>query len=45
MNKAREATQIEGHMCINRRMPNCTTVVQTASDLFKQAIRLNSPKE
>ena len=25
-------------------MPNCTTVVQTASDLFKPEIRLNSSK-
>ena len=25
-------------------MPNCTTVIQTASDLFEPEIRLNSPK-
>ena len=30
---------------INRRMPNCTTVVQTAGDLFEPEIRLNSPKK
>ena len=30
---------------INRRMPNCTTVVQTASDLFEHEIRLNLPKK
>ena len=29
----------------NRRMPNFTTVVQTASDLFEREIRLNSPKK
>ena len=29
---------------INRRMPNCTTVVQTASALFEPEIRLNLPK-
>ena len=26
---------------LNRRMPNCTTVVQTASDLFEPEIRKN----
>ena len=30
---------------INRRMPNCTSVVQTASDLFKPEIRPNLPKK
>ena len=30
---------------LNRRMPNCTTVVQTAGDLIEPEIRLNSPKE
>ena len=30
---------------LNRRMPNCTTVVQTASNLFEHEIRLNSPKK
>ena len=30
---------------INRRMPNCTTVVQTASALFEPEIRLNLPKK
>ena len=29
----------------NRRMPYCTTVVQTANDLFEPEIRLNSPKK
>ena len=32
-------------LLLNRRMPNCTTVVQTASDLFEPEIRLNSPKK
>ena len=30
---------------VNRRMPNCTTVVQTAGDLFDPEIQLNSPKK
>ena len=30
---------------IKRRMPNCTTVVQTASDLLEHEIRLSSPKK
>ena len=30
---------------LNRRMPNCTTVVQTASDLIEHEIRRNSPKK
>ena len=29
----------------NRRMPNCNTVVQTASDLFELEIGLNSLKK
>ena len=32
-------------LTFNRRMPNCTTVVQTASDLFEREIQLNSPKK
>ena len=31
-------------LLLNRRMPNCTTVLQTASDLYEPEIRLNSPK-
>ena len=34
-----------GFIDLNHRMPNCTTVVQTASDLFEPEIRLNSPKK
>ena len=30
---------------LNRRMPNCTTVVQTANDLCEPEIRLNSLKK
>ena len=32
-------------MINNRRMPNCTTVVQTANYLFQPKIGLNSPKK
>ena len=38
-------TEFEVQSFNNRRMPNCTTVVQTASDLFEPEIRLNSPKK
>ena len=37
--------EIEYNTRFNRRMPNCTTVVQTSSDLFEPEIRLNSPKK
>ena len=30
---------------LNRRMPNCTTVVQTEHDLFEPETQLNSPKK
>ena len=30
---------------LNRRMPNCTTVVQTAGAFFEPEIGLNSPKK
>ena len=36
---------MEKSLINNRRMPNCTTVVQTASDHFETEIRLNSPKK
>ena len=38
-------SRIQLNTCtLNRRMPNCTTVVQTANNLFEPKIGLNSPK-
>ena len=34
-----------GTISLNRRMPNCTTVVQTANYFYKPEIRLNSPNK
>ena len=37
-------SRIQLNTCtLNRRMPNCTTVVQTANNLFEPKIGLNSP--
>ena len=37
--------QLASKTSFNRRMPNCTTVVQTESDLFEPEIQQNSPKK